>query len=248
MKSVIVIPARLSSSRLKEKMLADLEGAPLIVRTWEQAMKSKLASRVVVATDSERIADALRAAGADYVMTSPDAACGTDRIAEAAEIVGGEVFVNLQGDEPLIDPATIDLAIEPFHREGPLPDCTTLVYPVGPDERQVIDDPHVVKAVLDTKGNALYFSRSPIPYLRDAAHGTRFYRHIGLYAFRAEVLRAFVSLQPSMLERAESLEQLRLLENGYRIRCIETTVDTPGVNTAEELEEVRRLFRSRFRP
>ena len=248
MKSVIVIPARLSSSRLREKMLADLEGAPLIVRTWQQAMKSKLASRVVVATDSERIAEVLRAAGADFVMTSPDAACGTDRIAEAAGIIGGDVFVNLQGDEPLIDPDTIDLAIEPFYRQGPLPDCTTLVFPVGPDERHVIDDPHVVKVVLDTKGDALYFSRSPIPYLRETVSGTKFYRHIGIYAFRAEVLRAFVSLPPSMLERAESLEQLRLLENGYRIRCVETAVDTPGVNTAEELEEVRRLFRSRFRP
>ncbi|NTV02959.1 MAG: 3-deoxy-manno-octulosonate cytidylyltransferase [Chlorobiaceae bacterium] len=248
MKSVIVIPARLSSSRLKEKMLADLEGEPLIVRTWQQAMKSKLASRVVVATDSERIADALRSAGAEFVMTSPDAACGTDRIAEAAGIVGGEVFVNLQGDEPLIDPATIDLAIEPFYREGSPPDCTTLVFPVGPEERHVIEDPHVVKAVLDTKGDALYFSRSPIPYLRETPPGMKFYRHIGLYAFRADVLRAFVSLPPSLLERAESLEQLRLLENGYRIRCIETSVDTPGVNTAEELEEVRRLFRSRFRP
>ena len=247
MKTVIVIPARLSSSRLKEKMLADLEGAPLIVRTWQQAMKSRLASRVVVATDSDRIADVLRSAGAEFVMTSPDAACGTDRIAEAAGIVGGDVFVNLQGDEPLIDPDTIDLAIEPFYRQDPPPDCTTLVFPVGPDERHLIDDPHVVKAVLDTRGGALYFSRSPIPYRREILPDTKFYRHIGIYAFRADVLRAFVSLPPSMLERAESLEQLRLLENGYRIQCIETTVDTPGVNTEEELAEVRRLFRSRFR-
>lgn len=247
MNAVIVIPARLSSSRLKEKMLADLDGAPLIVRTWQQAMKSRLASRVVVATDSERIAGVLRDAGAEFVMTSPDAACGTDRIAEAAAVVGGDVFVNLQGDEPLIDPATIDLAIEPFFRQDPPPDCTTLVFPVGPGDRQVIDDPHVVKAVLNAKGEALYFSRSPIPYRRELLEETKFYRHIGLYAFRADVLRAFVSLPPSMLERAESLEQLRLLENGYRIQCIETTVDTPGVNTGEELEEVRRLFRSRYR-
>jgi 3-deoxy-manno-octulosonate cytidylyltransferase (CMP-KDO synthetase) len=248
MKTVIVIPARLASSRLREKMLADLEGAPLIVRTWQQALKSRLASRVVVATDSERIADVLREAGAEFVMTSPDAACGTDRIAEAADIAGGDVFVNLQGDEPLIDPDTIDLAIAPFYRQEPAPDCTTLVFPVGEEERHLIDDPHVVKAVLNTKGDALYFSRSPIPYRRESIPGTKFYRHIGLYAFRADVLRAFVSLPPSMLERTESLEQLRLLENGYRIQCIETTVDTPGVNTEEELETVRRLFRSRFRP
>lgn len=248
MNAVIVIPARLASSRLKEKMLADLEGAPLIVRTWEQARKSRLASRVVVATDSMLIAEVLRKAGAEFVMTSPDAACGTDRIAEAAAAVGGDVFVNLQGDEPLIDPATIDLAIEPFLEECSAPDCTTLVFPLGPDERHIIDDPHVVKAVLDTRGNALYFSRCPIPYRRELLPDTKYYRHIGLYAFRADVLRAFVSLPPSMLERAESLEQLRLLENGYRIRCIETTVDTPGVNTEEELEEVRRLFSERRRP
>ena len=247
MNAVIVIPARLASSRLSEKMLADLEGAPLIVRTWQQARRSRLASRVVVATDSDRIFDVLREAGAEVVMTSPDAACGTDRIAEAAGIVGGDVFVNLQGDEPLIDPDTIDLAIEPFFRQDPPPDCTTLVYPVGPDERHLIDDPHVVKVVLNARGEAMYFSRSPIPYRRETLAETRFYRHIGLYAFRAEVLRAFVSLPPSMLERTESLEQLRLLENGFRIQCLETTVDTPGVNTAEELEEVRRLFRSRFR-
>lgn len=247
MEAVIVIPARLASSRLKEKMLADLDGAPLIVRTWQQAMKSRLASRVVVATDSERIAGALREAGAEFVMTSPEAACGTDRIAEAAEAVGGDVFVNLQGDEPLIDPDTIDLAIEPFFRRDSVPDCTTLVFPIAPHDRGIIDDPHVVKVVLNVQGEAMYFSRSPIPYRRELLDGTRFYRHIGLYAFRADVLRAFVALPPSMLERAESLEQLRLLENGYRITCIETTVDTPGVNTEEELEAVRGLFRSRFR-
>ncbi len=245
---VIVIPARLASSRLSEKMLADLDGAPLIVRTWQQAMKSRLASRVVVATDSERIAGVLRQAGARYVMTSPDAACGTDRIAEAAGLVGGDVFVNLQGDEPLIDPETIDLVIAPFLEAGPSPDCTTLVFPVSPDDRHVVEDPHIVKVVLDSRGHALYFSRCPVPYRRETFAGTKYYRHIGIYAFRAEVLQAFVALQPSMLERTESLEQLRLLENGYRIRCIETTVDTPGVNTEEELEEVRRLFRLRFRP
>ena len=246
MNVVIVIPARLASSRLKEKMLADIEGEPLIVRTWQQAMKSALASKVVVATDSDRIAAVLHAAGAEVVMTSPYASCGTDRIAEAAALVSGEVFVNLQGDEPLIDPATIDLAISPFFDSTSPPDCTTLVFPVGPEERYIIDDPHIVKAVLNSRGEAMYFSRSPIPYCRESCADTKFYRHIGLYAFRADVLRAFVTLPPSMLERTESLEQLRLLENGYRIRCVETAIDTPGVNTEEELEEVRRLFRSRY--
>lgn len=248
MNVVIVIPARLGSSRLKEKMLADLEGKPLIVRTWEQAMKSRLASKVVVATDSAKIFDVLNAEGAETVMTSPDAVSGTDRIAEAAEQVGGDVFVNLQGDEPLIDPETIDHAVIPFFEEETQPDCTTLVYPIGPDERHLANDPHVVKVVLNSKGEAMYFSRSAIPYCREQHSATRLYRHIGLYAFRADVLKTFVTIPPSMLERAESLEQLRLLENGYRIRCIEVRNETPGVNTPEELEAVRRLFRNRLSP
>jgi 3-deoxy-manno-octulosonate cytidylyltransferase (CMP-KDO synthetase) len=224
-------------------MLADLEGEPLIVRTYQQAMKSRYASRVVVATDSERIADVLLSHGAEVVMTSVTARCGTDRIAEAAEVTGGDLFVNLQGDEPLIDPANIDLAIEPFFGDNP-PDCTTLVYPLQPDDRQLIDDPNVVKVVMNSRSEALYFSRSAIPYRRELIPGTVFYRHIGLYAFRADVLKEFVKLPMSMLEAAESLEQLRLLEHGYRIRCVTTTVDIPGVNTQEELEEVRRLFRA----
>jgi 3-deoxy-manno-octulosonate cytidylyltransferase (CMP-KDO synthetase) len=242
MNAVIIIPARLESSRLSEKMLADLEGEPLIVRTYQQALKSRYASRVVVATDSERIAGVLLSRNADVVMTSPAARCGTERIAEAASMIDGDVFVNLQGDEPLIDPANIDLAIEPFIHDDS-PDCTTLVYPLQADERNLIDDPNVVKAVLNSRGEAMYFSRSAIPYRRETISGTVFYRHIGLYAFKAVVLRDFVKLPASMLEQAESLEQLRLLEHGYRIRCLTTTVDTPGVNTREELEEVRRLFR-----
>ncbi len=242
MKVVILIPARLESSRLERKMLADLEGEPLIVRTWRQAQLSRLAGRVVVATDSPEIAAVLQGRGAEVVMTSPEAHCGTERIAEAARLVGGDVFVNLQGDEPLITPENIDLALEPFFSASP-PDCSTLVYPLGPDDMALVEDPHVVKVVVDSKGFALYFSRSVIPFQRNVLPSTRWYRHIGLYAFKADVLQQFATLQPSMLEEAESLEQLRLLEHGFRIQCVQTLFDTPGVNTPEELEQVRRIIR-----
>ncbi|ABB23227.1 3-deoxy-manno-octulosonate cytidylyltransferase [Pelodictyon luteolum] len=246
MNAVILIPARLDSSRLPRKMLADLEGEPLIVRTWRQALRSNLASRVVVAADSPEIAAVLEPLGAEVVLTSPTASCGTERIAEAARSIEADVFLNLQGDEPLISPENIDLALQPFF-DAPagsaLPDCTTLVFPLGPDDRTQIDDPHVVKVVMDGEGNALYFSRSPIPYVRNSSPSLRLYRHVGLYAFTAEVLQRFAAMPVSMLEEAESLEQLRLLESGFRIRCVNTAVDNPGVNTPEDLELVRSLLR-----
>jgi 3-deoxy-manno-octulosonate cytidylyltransferase (CMP-KDO synthetase) len=243
MKAVILIPARLDSSRLDRKMLADIEGEPLIVRTWRQALKSRLAGRVVVATDSFEIATVLEACGAEVVMTSPTASCGTERIAEAARQIEADVFVNLQGDEPLITPENIDLALEPFFSGNP-PDCSTLVLPLQPDDRLQIEDPHQVKVVMDAKGFALYFSRSPIPFQRNLMPATTFYRHIGLYAFSADVLQKFAALPPAMLEEAESLEQLRLLENGFRIQCVTTLIDNPGVNTQEDLELVRRMIRA----
>ncbi|MEI7934594.1 MAG: 3-deoxy-manno-octulosonate cytidylyltransferase [Chlorobiaceae bacterium] len=245
-KAVILIPARLDSSRLEKKMLADIEGEPLIVCTWRQALKSRLAARVVVATESREIASVLEVYGAEVVMTSPSATCGTERIAEAARQIGGDVFVNLQGDEPLISPENIDLALEPFFSDHP-PDCSTLVFPLQPDDVEQIEDPHQVKVVLDSKGYALYFSRCPIPFRRNELVSTIFYRHIGLYAFSAGALEQFASLPPSMLEQAESLEQLRLLENGFRIKCVTTLVDNPGVNTLEDLELVRSLVRAASR-
>lgn len=245
MKIVIVIPARLDSSRLKRKMLVDLEGEPLIVRTFQQAAKARCAGRVVVATDSNEIAGAVQAAGAEVVMTG-EARCGTERVAETAGKIDGDVFINVQGDEPLIDPGNIDRVAEPYLR-GECPDCTTLIYPVLPGDYRTIDDRHIVKVVMDRRGYALYFSRSRIPFQQVRSASTRFYRHIGIYAFRREVLEDFARLGPSMLEKEESLEQLRLLENGYRIECLETTVDSPGVNTPGELDLVRKMFREQFR-
>nr|Q3ATT2.1 RecName: Full=3-deoxy-manno-octulosonate cytidylyltransferase; AltName: Full=CMP-2-keto-3-deoxyoctulosonic acid synthase; Short=CKS; Short=CMP-KDO synthase [Chlorobium chlorochromatii CaD3] len=244
MNAIIIIPARLGSTRLPEKMLADIEGEPLIVRTWRQAMQCCRASRVVVATDSVKIAEVLTTYGAEVVMTSPEARCGSERIAEAARQFACDVVVNLQGDEPLISHETIDLALEPFFSPNP-PDCSTLVFPLQPDDWAQLHDPNQVKVVLNREGYALYFSRSPIPFQRNQLTSTQCYRHVGLYAFKAEVLQCFAALPPTMLEEAESLEQLRLLEHGYRIRCMVTHDDQPGVNTAEDLELVRTLFKQR---
>ncbi len=247
MKIVIVIPARLESSRLKRKMLVDLEGEPLIVRTFQRAKLARCAEHVVVATDSSEIAGVLQAVGAEVVMTSENARCGSERIAEAAGKIEGDLFINLQGDEPLIDPGNIDRVAEPYLR-GENPDCATLVYPVLPGDYSTISNRHIVKVVMDKHGYALYFSRSRIPFQQARNASTTFYRHIGVYAFRRDVLQDFALLEPSMLEQEESLEQLRLLENGYRIRCIETVVDSPGVNTSEDLDLVRRMFREQVRP
>lgn len=245
MKIVIFIPARLDSSRLKRKMLVDLEGEPLIVRTLQRARLARCAERVIVATDSSEIAGVLKSVGAEVVMTG-EARCGTERIAEAAAKIDCDVVINVQGDEPLIDPDNIDRVAEPYLR-GECPDCATLVHPVLPGDYTTIGDRHIVKVVMDRKRYALYFSRSQIPFQQVKNASTIFYRHIGIYAFKKEVLQDFARLEPSMLEQEESLEQLRLLENGYRIQCVKTAADSPGVNTPEDLELVRRLYREQCR-
>lgn len=242
MKALIVIPARLKSTRLPEKMLADLHGKPLVVRTYEQAKKAKLADDVVIATDSERILEAVTEFGCKAILTPERIKTGTDRMAFAAQKLKADVFVNVQGDEPLINPKMIDSAIKPF-LAGKMPDCSTLVQAITTDEEATLRNPNVVKVVLDREGFALYFSRSPIPYLRNSEAKIKFYRHIGLYAFRKETLLAFTKLKPSMLEQAESLEQLRLLENGYRIKCVETKLESQAVDTMEDLEKVRLLIK-----
>ncbi len=245
MQIVIVIPARLESSRLKRKMLVDLEGEPLIVRTYQRAKSAQCAERVVVATDSSDIAGTLQSVGAEVIMTGK-ARCGTERVAEAASKVDGDVFINLQGDEPLIDPGNIDLLAEPY-LQGRNPDSATLVYPVLPGDHTTIGNPNIVKVVRDRDGFALYFSRSRIPFQQAGNASAICYRHIGIYAFRRDVLHDFAELGPSMLEKEESLEQLRLLENGYRMLCIETASDSPGVNTPEDLLLVRTMFREESR-
>ena len=237
-----LIPARYASSRLPGKPLADIAGRPMFWHVWHQAIQCAALQRVILATDDERIASAAKALDVPCCMTSPDHVCGTDRIFEAAERLGlpeTGVIVNIQGDEPLLDPALIDELLAPF--EDPAVLVSTAASPIS-SERAA--DPNQVKTVLDIYGNALYFSRALIPHVRereDAGHA-EFLGHIGLYAYRMEVLRRFVTLPPSRLEQLEKLEQLRLLENGIPIRVVRTGRHRPGVDTPEDLERVRRII------
>ena len=240
---VAIIPARFNSTRLPGKPLVSLDGRPLIEHVYRRACMAEGISRVLVATDDVRIEVAVRAFGGECVMTDPAHRSGTDRLAEATASVSCDVVVNVQGDEPLIAPEMITAAIGPF--ADPAVQMTTIRRTLA--SREELDDPNVVKVVVDARGDALYFSRAPIPWARDAsdhfAPGVTF-RHVGLYAYRRECLLAFAALPPGVLELAESLEQLRALEHGMRIRTVETTYDSIGVDTPADLVRVRALLES----
>jgi len=230
MRAVGVIPARFAASRFPGKPLAEIAGVPLVRRVWEGARSAERLARVIVATEDERIATACRGFGAEVALTSPDHMTGTDRIAEVAASLDEAIIVNIQGDEPLIEGAVIDAAVDALAAD-PSVSMSTVVHPADPD---ALDDPNRVKVVMDRNGRALYFSRSRIPYVRDGAT-MRMWQHVGLYAYRREFLLAFVKLAPTALERAESLEQLRALENGYAIKVAtiegawrSMPVDVPG--------------------
>ncbi|HEX8979308.1 MAG TPA: 3-deoxy-manno-octulosonate cytidylyltransferase [Parasulfuritortus sp.] len=247
---VAVIPARHASTRLPGKPLADIAGKPMVVRVAERAAASG-AAQVWVATDHPEVAAACEAHGFRVCMTSPECASGTDRLAEVAERQGWPddmVAVNVQGDEPLIDPDLIRRTALLLH-ERPEAAMTTVCHPLH--DVAEVTNPNVAKVVLDRQGYALYFSRAPIPWARDAwAGGTSVvpdglpvYRHIGLYAYRVGFLKAYPTLERPALEAFESLEQLRALWHGYRIAVLTTDQAVPpGVDTAEDLEKVRRLF------
>ena len=240
MKTVIVIPARYASSRLPGKPLLRETGKYLVQHVYERACQARRATSVVVATDDSRIVAAVRGFGGTVAMTRRDHPTGTDRVAEVARGVDADVIVNLQGDEPLIDPRAIDELIAPF-LANPSVQMTTLFRRIqDPSE---LNNPNVTKVVVDRGGFALYFSRAPIPFVRDPRGGwPPFYRHIGLYAYRRSTLLVLASLDPTPLERAESLEQLRALEHGIRIKAVETLYESFGVDTPEDLEQVRRLL------
>ena len=249
----VLIPARLASTRLPNKPLADIGGAPMVVRVAQQALKSR-ARRVVVAADSHQIIEKCEAFGIAAVLTRPDHASGSDRLAEACDLLGlanDDVVVNVQGDEPLIDPALIDAVAAQL---GERPDCAISTAAHAIDALAEFMNPNVVKVVLDARGTALYFSRSPIPAVRDSAGLAWWHaagalpaplRHIGIYAHRVSFLRIFPTLPPSPLERLESLEQLRALWHGYRIAVhVTEQAPGPGVDTPEDLERARALFSS----
>lgn len=246
----VIIPARMASSRLPDKPLADILGLPMVVRVAQRAAQSA-ARQVVVATDDDRVLQACQQQGVRALMTRKDHPSGSDRLAEAAELMGledAELVVNVQGDEPLIDPLLINAVAAQLNRV-PEASMSTAAHPVGSMEDYL--NPNVVKVVLNARSLALYFSRAPIAWWRDGhvGHGFRSLpspvplRHIGLYAYRAGFLRLFPRLPPAPLETLESLEQLRALCHGYTI-AVHTTARAPGpgVDTPEDLERVRQLL------
>jgi len=216
MRAVGVIPARHGAVRFPGKPLAPIAGQPMIRRVWEGARASKSLSRVIVATDDPRIARACEAFGAETALTRSDHATGTDRIAEVAATLDADVVVNVQGDEPLIEGFVVDAAVEAL-REDPEVPMATVVHAADAD---ALADPNRVKVVLDRRGRALYFSRSPVPYTREGLEPPPLWQHVGLYAYRRAFLADFVGLAPTPAERAEGLEQLRALEHGFPIRCV----------------------------
>jgi 3-deoxy-manno-octulosonate cytidylyltransferase (CMP-KDO synthetase) len=234
--AVIIIPARYGSTRFPGKPLAELWGKPIIQHVYERATRAQRCDRTVIATDDERIAAAARRFGAEVEMTRPEHASGTDRVAEVAAGLEAEIVVNVQGDEPLIDPAAIDAAVDPLLEDASIP-MATLCVPL--EEVADLANPNVVKVVMDADGFALYFSRLPIPFVRDHGGDATRYRHVGLYVYRREFLLELTELPPSPLEEAEKLEQLRVLEHGYRIRVVAVPSAAPGVDTPADLERLR---------
>ena len=238
---VAAIPARWGSTRFPGKALADLAGEPMIAHVVRRALGAATIDHVIVATDDERVASAATDAGAEAVMTGEQPS-GTDRIAAAlAGRSGWEIVVNVQGDEPMLSGANIDMLVSGM-RARPEIGMATLCRPLSADE---VDDPNAVKVVRDVNGRALYFSRAPIPFPRDHAEAEPLWRlHLGIYGFRPQTLEDFVSLEPSSLERAEGLEQLRALENGIEILILDAPDPAYGVDTPEDLERVRQLMKS----
>jgi len=236
-----VIPARFASSRFPGKALARLDSRCMLEHVWERVSMARYLSTVLIATDDERIAAEARRFGARVSMTRSDHVSGTDRVAEVTSAFENvELVVNIQGDEPLIDPAAIDAAVLPLLDEPAIP-MGTLSKRI--EDRREISDPNVVKVVTDTFGNAVYFSRSTIPHARDGEMPV-YFKHIGLYVYRRDFLLRYPDLAVGPLERAEKLEQLRAVENGFRIRVVETDYESLGVDTPEDLERVQALIRA----
>jgi 3-deoxy-manno-octulosonate cytidylyltransferase (CMP-KDO synthetase) len=251
-RTIAVIPARYHSTRLPGKPLAELGGKPLIEHVYRRTAACRGLDGVIVATDDDRIADAVRAFGGLVRMTNLSHRSGTDRLAEVARALDHELIVNVQGDEPLIEPAMIEQAVTPL-LDDPSIVMSTLRRRF--ERESEMRDPNVVKVVVDRRGSALYFSRSVIPFVRDSDSPSLAdsdsrpycYKHIGLYVYRRHFLLTLAHLPPTPLERAEALEQLRALEHGYRILVVETAYDSVGVDTPEDLERVRQLMAAETR-
>ncbi len=257
--AIIVIPARYAASRFPGKLLAPLQDKPVIQWVWEGARSAKLADRVIVATDDERIAAAVNGFGGEVVMSSPEIRSGTDRVAHAARGTPCEIVVNLQGDEPLVTGESLDRLLETLEREPDL-DAATLREPI--ETVGDLFDPNIVKVVASLSGDALYFSRAPIPYFRTEGNlhadfrsvlfGRErpvegYYRHVGVYAFRRSSLLEFASTAPTPLEKAEGLEQLRLLQTGRRLRLLDSDFRSVGIDTLPDLRRALLVLEGRQR-
>ncbi len=241
MKVLGIIPARYGSTRFEGKILADLCGKPVVQHTWERAKKSRLLDELIIATDDKRIYDVARGFGAKAVLTSLAHKTGTDRLKEVVQSIEVDIIVNIQGDEPLISPLMIDDVVFPLLRDKTIV-MATLCNRIK--DLEDLNDPNVVKVVFDKNGFALYFSRSPIPYCKNLVSSelearSQFYKHIGIYAYTKDFLFTITSLPQSKFEKLERLEQLRPIENGYKIKVIETKFDTIGIDTPEDLEKAK---------
>lgn len=241
MSIIAVIPSRYASTRLPGKPLVDICGKPMVQHVYERVRRVSLFDEVLVATDDERIMNAVAAFGGAACMTSPDCPSGSDRLIEVAKSHPADVYVNVQGDEPLVEPSSIEkLACAML--EDPSLQMGTLCYPVSAEQAQ---NPNLVKVVRARNGNALYFSRSPIPFPRSGGIAPQYFGHLGMYAYRRDFLMNFGNLPYSPLENTEKLEQLRVLQAGIAIRVLEVEAMGPGVDTPEDLEEVRRILMKR---
>ncbi|WPR77979.1 3-deoxy-manno-octulosonate cytidylyltransferase [Algoriphagus sp. NG3] len=232
-----LIPARYASTRLPSKLIQDLGGKSVIQRTYLSTRETGVFDEVWVVTDHQEIKEQIEAIGGSVFMSQKNHESGSDRIAEALDVVVADLIVNVQGDEPFQDRNSLIDLVNVF--EDTRVDVASLKTKITPQEAE---NPNVVKVVVDLWSDALYFSRSPIPYNREKTKELFYWKHVGIYAYRREVLQAFTHLPKSNLESIEMLEQLRLLENGYRIRMVETTHETVAIDTAEDLEKARRLI------
>jgi 3-deoxy-manno-octulosonate cytidylyltransferase (CMP-KDO synthetase) len=242
MSVVCIIPSRYQSSRFEGKPLADLCGKPMIQHVYERVLTSRIVTFAAVATDDERIAEAVGKFGGKAIMTSSSHRSGTDRISEAVSILGlgdQDIIVNIQGDQPIFESVQIDEVVKPLIDDPGIP-MSTLIYKIIREEE--IHHPNAVKVVFDKDLFAVYFSRATIPFVRDAGQEVSYYKHHGIYAYRKSFLDVFTKLPEGKLERLEALEQLRALENGYRIKLAVTSYDSVEVDTPAELERVRRII------
>ena len=242
--SIAVIPSRFGSKRFNGKPLAPIAGKPMIQRVYEQAVRAKNIDRVIVATDDDRILKLVEGFGGEAVMTSDDLRSGTDRVAETANLLNlgpDEIIVNIQGDQPLFDSVCLDQLVEPF-RADPELKMSTLAVKIKEDS--AASDPGNVKVIFDRNGFALYFSRSQIPFVRDEGTAVDFYKHLGFYAYKKSFLDTISALPHSTLETVEKLEQLRVLEYGYRIKVVITEHDSPSVDRPEDIPPIEKRIRA----